>query len=230
MAFRPVNIEKSQRGESIMSITRDSLSFNSHFCKTEDLLSKKAVRFFVDDANPYTMGFSFLDEREEGTPALGMAGRSPGMTNPSNGRTCKVAAVTERWPVLKAIQSLEKVSQRRFPIKKDVSGIYVVHLAPSFEHVSSKESFAGELKGNTGIYRLKDEGHEVIYIGKGNLVDRIRHHLSSPWGNDIYRLEYSIINDAAQESKWELYHHEQFHNIHGKLPTNNRIKGHDPLA
>ena len=75
MAFRAVKIEKSQRGESIMSVTRDWLSFNSHFCKNEDLLSKKAIRFFVDDTNPYTMGFSFLDEREEGTPALLMAGR-----------------------------------------------------------------------------------------------------------------------------------------------------------
>ena len=48
---------------------------------------------------------------------------------------------------------------------------YVFNIVPSFEYKDSPESVS---EGACGIYRYRDKSGNIIYIGRGNIKERLR--------------------------------------------------------
>ena len=69
-------------------------------------------------------------------------------------------------------------------------------VAPCFE--CNNESITIP-EGATGIYRYRNSDDEVIYIGRGNIRDRLRSPERKDW--DIAKVEYSLINDRCEMAK-----------------------------
>lgn len=101
---------------------------------------------------------------------------------------------------------------------RKIDGRWVVDLAPCFERTLNQP---GEIAaGTTGIYRYR-YGNDTVYIGRGNLRERLSQSERRGW--DFDRIEYSIINDDAVERRWEAFWLDEFRRVHNRWPTYNRI-------
>jgi excinuclease UvrABC nuclease subunit len=73
----------------------------------------------------------------------------------------------------------------------------------------------------TGIYRYKDKTGQIIYIGRGNIKNRLAEPERKEW--NIETVEYSEITDQKDQITWEKYWLDDFkNNSNGKLPYNNK--------
>lgn len=93
-------------------------------------------------------------------------------------------------------------------------------MCPAFEYTASSES---DLKDLKGIYRYKRSDGEIVYIGRGEILSRLNSLDRKEWDFDI--IEYSIIEDSTEQSKWESYWLEKFKEQEGRLPFYNSVDG-----
>lgn len=138
-------------------------------------------------------------------------------------RLISAKALLAQSPVASAL-AREGGSACRLPARK-VDGRWVIDLAPCFERTLSQ---SGEITvGATGIYRYRN-GNDTVYIGRGNLRDRLSQADRRGW--DFDRIEYSIINDDAVERRWESFWLDEFRRAHNRWPTYNKIAAAPSIA
>jgi hypothetical protein len=94
---------------------------------------------------------------------------------------------------------------------------------PSFETRVNRSDATRINFGDKGIYRyLKNT--QIVYIGKGNVRDRLNEQQREDWDFDI--IEYSIIEKQDEQFEWENYWIEKYKEENeGFLPTYNLISG-----
>ena len=223
MAFRKVSLDRIPSAEEVLSITKSGLYFGAEFIKNNNLTEKLSVGFYLDDEEPYKLGFEFYESSgENNTLILVSSGRG---RYTSNGRTVKAGELIAKNKILQAIQNEPNKNNRLFPIKKErQSNIYFVILRPSFEFnipFSKKNQIDDDL---IGIYRYKDDNDKVIYIGKGYIKARASSPERKDWG--IKAIEYSILTSDNDCLRWEDHYLTSFQNEYGTLPLFNRILGH----
>ena len=223
MAIRPITLEKTMNTEEVLTISKSGINFSAVFMKNNNLTQMESIGFFMNDQDPFWFGFKFYDNAgASSTLALMKSGRGD---NVSNGRTVKATELFNKNKVLKAIQKLETKHSRIFEVLYDkFEKCFYVLLRPSFEHSTNPENIASVQSDVKGIYRYFDHENKIIYIGKGNIRERLNTPERSDWG--INKIEFSIIEDNDSMYKWESYYLEIFQNEHGRLPIFNRIKGH----
>ena len=61
----------------------------------------------------------------------------------------------------------------------------------------------------------------ILYIGKGNIKDRLKSPERKEW--DICKVEYSLITDRSEMSKYESFHLKEYENKFNKLLEHNII-------
>jgi hypothetical protein len=226
MTIRPIILDRIPSSGEVVVINKSGISFSAVFIKNKNLQSKLSIQFFYDDEDPYKLLFRFNDlEGIEGHLSILKSGRG---SHANNGRMVKATELINKRAVLSSIQSLEMKSSRTFDIKYDkFENYYFISLRPSFENVVLSENMSSLPPNGSGIYRYLDKEGDVIYIGKGNIKNRLQSDERKTWG--IHKIEYSILNSEDDSFKWESFYLEDYQNRFGKLPSFNKIGGHDQI-
>lgn len=201
--------------EPKMSIRRQHIGFGEAFVKEANLQNFKKVKISIDEEN-FRIGFEFHNSNDRNSLALFS-------DNPSN-RTKATSAVQliRQYGFIKKISELQNNLDRQFEVEQDTQkkSFWIAQLCPAFEHTANSGS---DLKGLRGIYRYKRSDGTVVYIGRGNILSRFNSPDRTGWDFDI--VEYSIIEDLKEQSKWENYWLDKFVEQEGRLPFHNQIKG-----
>jgi len=222
MAIKEVVLERIPSQDSVLYINKSGISFSASFIKKEKLEAAEGVKFFVDDEDPYYLGFIFTsDSSAPNTLSLMASGRSKGG---SAGVTIKAAELINKSIVLKSIQKMPNKLDRTFEITFDKQQkIYSILLRPNFE-VTLNWSDKNRIPDSfSGIYRYLDNNGQTVYIGKGNIKARALSPERTQWG--VTRIQYSVIESDDKSYYWENYYLERFVSINGAKPPFNVIMG-----
>jgi hypothetical protein len=145
--------------------------------------------------------------------------RDGGKVSTGQNRVINAKSLVSQSPSILAL-SKEDARARRYEPQKDHAGRWILHLAPCFEMALTQSDQIP--LGSTGIYRYR-LGNETIYIGRGNLRDRIASPDRRSWEFD--RVEYSILNDDVIERRWESFWLDEYRQRNNRWPVYNRIAG-----
>jgi hypothetical protein len=222
MAIKEVVLERIPSQDSVLYINKSGISFSASFIKKEKLEAAEGVKFFVDDEDPYYLGFIFTtDSSAPNTLSLMASGRSKGG---SAGVTIKASELINKSIVLKSIQSLPNKLDRTFEISfNKQQKMYSILLRPNFE-VTVKWSDKNKIPDTfSGIYRYLDINGQTVYIGKGNIKSRASSPERTQWG--VAKIQYSVIDSDDRSFYWENYYLERFVSINGARPPFNVIMG-----
>jgi len=221
MTFKKVSLDRVPSQENVLYFNKSGIFFSSNFIKSNQLEKKQSISFFVDDVDPYLLGFEFYDEQGiQDSLVLQKVG-----TKTSVGRTVKATQLIGKSKILQGIQKDPLKLNRTFEIKKEnKSTIFFVILRPIFEHKIGFEKRNSLPEDLSGIYRYKDKTGSILYIGKGNIKSRSNSSDRRDWG--IHEIEYSSLTTNEDSLKWESYYIDSYKNEYGVLPPMNRISGH----
>ena len=222
MPFRKVLLERVPSTEEVLSISKSGLYFGAEFIRANKLEQKISVSFFIDDEDPYRIGFEFYDDAgKEHSLMLMNSARDKN----SKGRTVKASEFINKNRILQAIQRDPIKTNRLFPISKERgTEIFYVSLRPSFENRVTFDNRNSLEDTASGIYRYRDKDGKVIYIGKGLIKARSNSQERREWG--IVTIEYSLIESEEKSLKWESFFIDSHLAEHQQLPVFNRISGH----
>ncbi len=192
----------------LVSLRRDSLYFNSHFAKHVELGKFRYVTLYVLPSE-FRLGFRFHNEKSD-LDAYTLMKNS----------TIQVERLFSQNAWLRAVADIEDTRARRFEPVKNADGFWEIQVCPAFEvSVTDKRKIPREA---AGIYRYRSEG-DVVYIGRGRIRDRATARERRNWQYDT--IEYSVVDDAKQQERWEAYWLQQYVDEHARLPLYNRLKG-----
>lgn len=223
MSFKLFEINSFTKNDnlSFISITNSHIRFSSEFVtRVAKISNSLKVQIYVDK-DEYKIGFEFLKEGTENCYTL---------TRPKNKSNFQISSTKilseNNW--MKAVAILGNTNRRFVPIKEFVQklkkDLWVINLSPTFENKISRSESRKIASNVTGIYRYKRvNSDEIVYIGKGNIKDRLNSPERKTWDFDI--LEYSIINEEENQFRWENYWLEKYKNQNGILPFYNNIGG-----
>ena len=204
---RPANIP-SDLIIPLVSLRRSDISFNNHFIRHAELSKYRYVTSFVMP-NKYKLGFKFHNDATD-----------INANKLQNSRIVAAGRLYKENSWLKAITKIEDDRLKRFEPKKNADGLWEIQVCPAFENSSkSKSEISADIKG---IYQYRRNG-EVVYIGRGNIRDRVSSPERKEWEFDT--IEYSIIEDESEQGRWEGYWLDQYVKEHARLPLYNRISG-----
>jgi plasmid maintenance system killer protein len=222
MAIKEVSLDRIPAQDSVLVINKSGISFSAKFVKKEKLQDAKGVKFFIDDVDPYYLGFKFKNELDEpNTLSLMASGRTRGG---GAGFTIKAAELINKNPILKNVQKMNSKQDRTFEIFFDKKeSIYSILVRPNFEIIVNyldKNTIPEAFKG---IYRYRNKEDQIIYIGKGGIKTRVNSPERRDWG--IQKIEYSILLDDELSFYWENYYLDRYLSTHGSKPPFNVIMG-----
>jgi hypothetical protein len=222
MAIKEVVLERIPSQDSVLYINKSGISFSASFIKKEKLEAAEGVKFFVDDEDPYYLGFVFTsDSSAPNTLSLMASGRSKGG---SAGVTIKAAELINKSIVLKSIQKMPNKLDRTFEITFDKQQkLYSILLRPNFEITVNWSDKNRIPESFSGIYRYLDNNDQTVYIGKGNIKARALSPERTQWG--VTKIQYSVIESDDKSYYWENYYLERFVSINGAKPPFNVIMG-----
>lgn len=196
-------------------LTSSGCYFSANFMKNNHLTKSNSVRFYEFDDNQYKFGIEFSNSIEfAGGFSLVRTGRSVNscMTNPRS--------FISNYPILRELTK-DKTNKNRFKITYDkLEKCFVFNIVPSFEFKDYPHSIPD---GAVGVYRYKDTSGHIIYIGRGNIKDRLKSPERKNW--DVNIVEYSLVKDQAEMKKYENYHIKEYKALYNKLPEYNLISG-----
>lgn len=217
MPFKPfLRTDSFSRDSSPkISIRKEHIGFNAAFVKIANLQNFSKVKIEVDEEE-FKIGFRF--DNEGGPNALALFSDNPSHNTKATGAT----NLFKRYSFIKKISELQNPLERQFEVKEDAQDrrFWIAQLCPAFENIASSES---DLKNLKGIYRYKRVDGMIVYIGKGDILSRINSPDRQEWDFDV--IEYSIIENPDEHSKWESYWLDKFVEKEGRLPFYNKIKG-----
>ena len=222
MAVKEVSLDRIPSQDAVLYINKSGITFSANFIKKHKLQSHQGVKFFVDDEDPYYLGFKFtLETTEANTLSLLASGRSKGG---SAGFTIKASELINKNAILKNIQKLPEKADRTFEIMfNKKNDIFSIILRPNFE-ISVNWSERNRIPENyMGIYKYLSKDNQVLYIGKGNIKMRALSIDRNDWG--VHKIQYSVIDNEESSFYWENYYLERFVSLNGAKPPFNVILG-----
>ena len=220
----PVKKGHTQSREPTLTIGHDKkFTFSSKMQLEYGLEKCRSVAYLVDKKDPYKIGFKFYDHADNPESRLiSGKGRSRHTTN----NTASAGTLFSDNPILQKIAAKKNRGDRVFYVHRDTDNpdIFFIKLRPEFEKFVNAEDISIISKNYKGIYRYKNSGNKVIYIGKGNIYERFtKDPQRRRW--DISKIEYSILNDDSESHTWERYYIDKFLEENGILPFHNKING-----
>lgn len=208
---------KKKHGRSTepeVSISSNNITFNYVLASLAGLRNVKSVGYFIDTANR-KLGFQFNSKAA--------AENTYSVFPVKNSSTFKSScgALVKNLPWLTAIVSNNDSKKRRLKVKQE-GKLWIAYCIPSFENkVNVSEIYSVVPSEASGIYRYKDKTGQIIYIGRGNIKNRLAEPERKEW--NIETVEYSEIADQKDQITWEKYWLDDFkNNNNGKLPYYNK--------
>lgn len=197
---------------------RGAIGFSADFVRMADIRDATHCEIFIS-ANGRKMGFRFLEEPTPDSFKMGSDGGANRKVEKYANRVVQAKCLRDKSPIFLRLASMPE-SARRYEPKKDISGLWAINLVPCFENTYRLK---GEIGSDaTGIYRYR-LGGETVYIGRGRFVERFGEGQRDDWQFDA--IEYSILNDADEEARWESHWLELFREEHNRWPVYNRVSG-----
>lgn len=223
MVIREVVLERIPAKDSVVYINKSGISFSAAFIRKHNLIKVEGVKFFLDDEDPYYLGFRFFESvSEPNTLSLVATGRSKGG---SAGYTVKASELMRRNPVIAKVSQFKAKLDRTFEAKLDKrDALFFVQLKPCFENAVSWEAKSSIPPQIKGIYRYLNKDNQVIYIGKGDVRARADSPERREW--QIRRIEYSEISDENASFFWEEHYISRHQSDFGSKPLFNMVSGH----
>jgi len=210
--------------QPFISVASHHFSFNTEFSRKAELGPEKRVKIYVDE-HSLKLGFEFVTE-EEGSYAL-YGARGPKKGEGQVSMNCTSVAIIKKFPWIQAVANLPDKKDRRFTPKKE-GNLWAIQLCPAFEQRNARES-ANIPSDAVGIYRYIRENGEIVYIGRGNIRNRLGSTERTNW--DFDRIEYSVIKDPDDQVKWESFWLQKYKEKNkGKLPIYNKLSGFESKA
>jgi hypothetical protein len=195
--------------------TRGQFAVSADFVRMANISDCTRASLFLS-ADGHRLAFNFhSDERDDDAFLLSRDGGGSGASAPN--RVINAGALLSQSATMTALCK-EDIRVRRCEPQKDCHGRWVIYLAPCFEKVLIQPDQIPDLA--TGIYRYRS-GQETIYIGRGNLRDRLAVPERRAWEFD--RVEYSILNDDVIERRWEAFWLDEYRQRNNRWPIYNRI-------
>ena len=214
MPFKTYTPRYRAAKEPLVTVAPGQFRFSAVAAKTADLEKAHWVRVSTDERERL-IGFEFLGDPiqpEDANKLRGTGGSS---------RLCTAKGLINQTPWINAVAAKKrKFKLSQYPRDQK---IWVIRLAPWFE-LSVLPEDIGSIGAGAGIYRYRDSGGEVVYIGKGRIADRFREPARRMWG--IARIEYSLVPEEDEQYKWEKFHLDDFAKEHdGRFPRFNMVSG-----
>lgn len=222
MAIKEVSLERIPAQDAVLYINKSGITFSANFVKKHNLTEQLGVKFFIDDEDPYYLGFIFVQETSApNTLSLLASGRSKGK---SAGFTVKASELINKNAILKNIQKLPDKIDRTFEINLNKkSNLFMIILRPNFE-ITIKWTDKNRIPDiYKGVYKYIGNDGQTLYIGKGNIKSRANSPERNSWG--ISKIQYSVIDNDEQCFYWENYYLERFVTVNGAKPPFNVIMG-----
>lgn len=212
--FKPKGVLKADNREFI-SISKAHIRFSAAFARKAKITKSHVVRIGVNHAD-YQIQFTFTKDDLENGLAL---------TQPKDHENfqCAAMGLLNKYEWIKAITTVNINKNRQF-VPKPFGKNWIIELSPAFD-LSSKRNESESIPNNAiGIYRyIRSKTKEIVYIGKGGILNRLRSPERKDWDFDI--IEYSIVADKSEQFKWENYWIEKYKSEHKKIPVYNNIGG-----
>lgn len=220
MAFKPVLRQDSFTRDDFpkIGIRKEQIGFLGFFVKKANLTKFNRVSIEIDEEN-FKIGFRFFSSDDLNNPHT----YSLFFDNPSkNTMATNVITVINKFRFIKKISELQNPLDRQFIVQQDVhdKNFWIAQLCPAFEYTANSKADLRHLKG---IYEYKRSDGDVVYIGKGDIVSRLNSPSRTGWDFDI--IEYSVIENPTERSRWESYWLDKYVEREGRLPFYNKISG-----
>ncbi len=204
--------------EPIISIRDGRFNYNSVFYKLAEMHLYKYVHYFIDE-ELNEIGFQFYNDNiDSDCYCL--------YTSSGKKRSIRSSAgeIINRNNWISKIHNSEDSDLKNFKAREH-NGKWIISLMPAFENSFLKEKIPYSLKNTKGIYQYLDKKGQVVYIGKGNIFNRLKSPERKEW--HFHKVEYSIIDNEDKQFEWEDFWLENFKDKNnGKLPLYNLISGH----
>ncbi len=205
--------------QPFISIAPHHFSFSTMFSRIAELGPEKRVKIHIDEGS-LKVGFEFVNVEEDSYALYRASSSKKGEKRVS--MNCTSVAIIRRFPWIEAVANLPDKKDRRFSPKKE-GNIWAVQICPAFDQRKARES-ATIPSDAVGIYRYVRENGEIVYIGRGNIRDRLGSPERVNW--DFDTIEYSIIKDPDDQVRWEAFWLQRYKERNkGKLPIYNKVSG-----
>jgi hypothetical protein len=212
--FKPKGTLKADNREFI-SISKSHIRFSAAFARKAKITKSHVVKIGVNRAD-YQIQFSFTKDNTENGLAL---------TQPKDHENfqCAAMGLLNAYEWIKAITT-EMVNKNRQFTPRPFGKSWIIDLSPAFDLCEMRiESDKIPYKAK-GIYRyIRSKTKEIVYIGKGEILNRLRSPERRDWDFDL--IQYSIVEDESEQFKWENYWIEKYRSEHKKIPFYNIISG-----
>ena len=216
MAFVRFRFNSSLKSDNpcFISITKTLIRFSSEFVRISKIDSDFKVLIYIDH-EIHKIRFEFSKSELEDSLTL----------TKQKGKTNLQCSATKLYKEIDWLRSIANLSGKgRQVIPKKIGNGWEISLMPSFENSVLRLDCNKIKKGIKGIYKYKKNDGQVVYIGKGEIAKRISEPQRKNWDFEI--IEYSEIEDTADQFKWESYWIEDYKKRNnGKLPIYNAING-----
>lgn len=219
MAKRRIRNTNGSDGSFITLRAGGVLAFNAKFCRDRGIRPNYKVKIEVNDNNQ-TIHFSFI------SPEINNEDYDFTLVKDGGGKKGLSCVVTAKslyndvdW-LKKFMKNDDDAIERQFiPYLRDNET--VINIMPNFENYTNEiKNVPDEV---SGIYKLKD-GNEVVYIGRGQIKNRIADHKNK----SEYKFDqvlYSVVNDEEKEKTAERFWIEKYKEDKGVLPKYNKQAG-----
>lgn len=217
MAWEVIKREDSSQGSDkpFIAISEHDIKFNAMFTRTAQLEDSKYVLIHAN-SEYLKLGFEFCDEEKPNSLKLTK-------NETWSGSICSGKGIVQKYSWLIAVAKLKNIQEKRFEPTKE-GKLWVIQLCPAFEIKRARES-ADIPSDLQGIYRYLRESGEIVYIGRGNIKERLMSLERKDW--DFDKIEYSKVDNPDQQVKWENYWIDRYVEEFGKRPFYNKISGSD---
>lgn len=205
-------------GSPLITLRGKDAAFNAEFTRQASVSKYKEVKLAIEP-NSRRIAFKFLTGHDPDAYTIhGDGGSSPSR---ASGRVISSTEIFMNIPWIRAVSMNPDSLKRRFrPEWDNIQGAWVITLMPMFEKKVGRLEVPS---GSKGIYRYVRHNGDVVYIGKGNIKDRLLSPERSSWDFDY--VEYSEIEDSNEQYKWEKWWIDDYEQDKGELPIYNRIGG-----
>ena len=220
MNWKIVEVDQSTRRDAkpFISISYHRINFGVNFARVADIDDSYRVTIYVDE-DDFRLAFEFHKEEKPNSLAL-VADNKKAHSGKRTGLFCSSRGLQKNHPWVVPITKLPVGDRRFYP--EHESKKWVISLCPSFETRYARES-VNISPDASGIYQYKNEEGEIVYIGRGNISQRLRSPEREDWNFHI--VECSLIKDPDLQIKWESHWIESFRTKYGRLPYYNKVSG-----
>lgn len=192
-------------GIALNSILVERHKLNLSVCHAEVYLDEDGKK----------MGFKFISSPTDDSYVVGRDGGGSKKQTKNGFIACGV--LVKSSASLKAMMRAGKAKRPAVECKE--AGIVYFNMTPAFDNKWADEKASDE---KSGVYRYLSEG-EVVYIGQGNLVQRISCQERADWVFDD--IEYVVIDNESERFQVEADLLDEHLALNGKLPMYNRVRG-----